>query len=159
MASATATIGGDFVTRLYARLAATSAGENLFLSPFSIRVALAMCAAGARGRTRLVLAELIDAPQSVDEQNRQYAKILKAIHGAGKRSFELTTANALWGQQGYRFQRDYQEALADWEEAGARIWGTVPERVAIAAGPERWLAFDGIEAYRDVWRKLQRATR
>ncbi|HKA82751.1 MAG TPA: ParA family protein [Acidimicrobiales bacterium] len=57
------------------------------------------------------------------------------------------------------FTRDYQEAVADWEEAGARIWGTVPERVAIAAGPERWLAFDGIEAYRDVWRKLQRAAR
>lgn len=57
------------------------------------------------------------------------------------------------------FTRDYQDALADWDEAGARVWGTVPERVAIAAGPERWLAFDGIEAYREVWRRVQRAAR
>ena len=57
------------------------------------------------------------------------------------------------------FTRDYDEALATWSEEGVRIWGTVPERVAIAAGPERWLAFDGIEAYRDVWRRLQRAAR
>ena len=57
------------------------------------------------------------------------------------------------------FTRDYQDALADWDDAGARVWGTVPERVAIAAGPERGLAFDGIEAYRGVWRKVQRAAR
>ncbi|MGH9215842.1 MAG: AAA family ATPase [Acidimicrobiales bacterium] len=57
------------------------------------------------------------------------------------------------------FTRDYDEALATWGEEGVRIWGTVPERVAIAAGPERVLAFDGIEAYRGVWRKVQRAAR
>jgi chromosome partitioning protein len=57
------------------------------------------------------------------------------------------------------FTRDYDEALATWGEEGVRIWGTVPERVAIAAGPDRWLAFDGIEAYRGVWRKVQRAAR
>ena len=57
------------------------------------------------------------------------------------------------------FTRDYQETVADWEDAGVRVWGTVPERVAIASGPEGWLAFDGIEAYRGVWRRVQRAGR
>jgi chromosome partitioning protein len=57
------------------------------------------------------------------------------------------------------FTRDYDEAIATWGEDGVRVWGTVPERVAIAAGPERWLAFDGVEAYRGVWRKVQRAAR
>src|SRR5438128_166098 len=107
MATATATTAGDFATRLYAKLAATRKGENLFLSPFSIRMALAMCAAGAKGETRKVMAHLIGAPDSVDAQNRQYAKLLKSIHGDGKRPFELTTANALWGQQGYHFKADY----------------------------------------------------
>jgi serine protease inhibitor len=36
----------DFATRLYEKRADTHADENLFLSPFSIRVALAMCAVG-----------------------------------------------------------------------------------------------------------------
>ena len=57
------------------------------------------------------------------------------------------------------FTRDYQETAAAWEEADVPIWGTVPERVAIASGPEGWLAPDGLEAYRTVWRRIQRASR
>src|SRR5215468_7065561 len=68
-----ALIRSGFPTRLYDTLAGTQAGKNLFLSPFSLQAALAMCAAGAKGGTRRVLAELIGAPESVEEQNRQYA--------------------------------------------------------------------------------------
>lgn len=107
------TARSDFATRLYDKLATTQAGENLFFSPFSIRVALAMCAVGAKGETRRVLAELIGAPESVEEQNRQYALMLKAIHGEGERPFQLVTANALWEQQGCHFKSDFQEAIAD----------------------------------------------
>jgi serpin B len=108
-----ATARGDFATRLYDKLARTPAGDNLFLSPFSIRVALAMCAVGARGETRRVLADLIGAPESVDEQNRQYARLLRSVNNEGKRPYHLVTANALWGQQGYHFKSGFQEAIAD----------------------------------------------
>jgi chromosome partitioning protein len=57
------------------------------------------------------------------------------------------------------FTRDYQDALAMWHEAGVPVWGTVPERVAIAAGPADWLSPDGLDAYRNVWRRVQRAGR
>src|SRR5712691_8913954 len=103
----------DFATRLYDKLAGTQEGKNLFLSPFSIRVALAMCAVGARGETRRVMADLIGAPEAVDEQNRQYARLLKSVQGEGDRPFQLVTANALWGQKGYHFNTDFQEAIAD----------------------------------------------
>src|SRR5271169_2270432 len=96
------TVRSDFSTRLYDKLAGTQKGKNLFLSPFSIQVALAMCAVGAKGETRKVMADLIGAPENVDEQNRQYAELLKSVHGEGERPFQLATANALWGQQGYR---------------------------------------------------------
>jgi len=55
------------------------------------------------------------------------------------------------------FTRDYQEAVTGWREAGVGVWGTVPERVAIAAGPEGWLSVDGLESYRKVWRRALRA--
>ena len=80
-----ATARSDFATRLYDKLAGTQAGKNLFLSPFSIQVALAMCAVGAKGETRQVMADLIGAPESVDEQNRQYAELLKSVNGEGER--------------------------------------------------------------------------
>jgi chromosome partitioning protein len=52
--------------------------------------------------------------------------------------------------------RDYQHALETWSEAGVPVWGTVPERVAIASGPTGWLSLDGLEAYRGIWRKVSR---
>jgi chromosome partitioning protein len=57
------------------------------------------------------------------------------------------------------YTRDYQDALTGWAEANVDVWGSVPERVAIAAGPEGWLSPDGIESYRTVWRRAQRALR
>ena len=57
------------------------------------------------------------------------------------------------------YTRDYQDVIAAWREAGVPIWGTVPERVAIAAGPETELSFDGLESYRNVWRRAVRAHR
>ncbi len=57
------------------------------------------------------------------------------------------------------FTRSYQEAVQEWAEAGVPIWGTIPERVAITAGPTGPLSGDGIEAYKKVWRKILAAAR
>ena len=57
------------------------------------------------------------------------------------------------------YTRDYQETVEWWTEQGVAVWGTVPERVSIAAGPESALSFDGLEAYRGVWRRAVRAAR
>ncbi|MGZ4736952.1 MAG: AAA family ATPase [Acidimicrobiia bacterium] len=57
------------------------------------------------------------------------------------------------------YTRDYQDVVAAWLEAGVPVWGSVPERVAIAAGPEGWLSPDGLESYRTVWRRALRAVR
>ncbi len=57
------------------------------------------------------------------------------------------------------FTRDYQETIAMWQEAGVPVWGTIPERVGIATGPDGWLSAEGLELYGDVWRRARRATR
>ena len=57
------------------------------------------------------------------------------------------------------YTRDYQDVVRGWTEAKVPVWGSVPERVAIAAGPEAWLSVDGLEAYRGIWRRAQRAVR
>jgi chromosome partitioning protein len=76
--------------------------------------------------------------------------------------FELVPARTPGGlviSSARTFTRDYQEALTSWSEAGVPVWGTVPERVAIAAGPSEWLSVDGVDAYRDIWRRALRAIR
>jgi chromosome partitioning protein len=57
------------------------------------------------------------------------------------------------------YTRDYQELVETWKGTVERVWGSVPERVTIAQGPQTRLATDGLEAYRPVWRRAQRAAR
>lgn len=104
----------DFAGRLHHKLATEKAGENLFLSPFSIQVALAMCARGAAGQTRNVMVELIGAPSNIKEQDLMFEEVIKHINGDGsERGFQLVTANALWGQDGTNFNIDYLKAVSD----------------------------------------------
>jgi len=57
------------------------------------------------------------------------------------------------------YTNDFHTAMAAWAEAGVAVWGAVPERVAIAAGPSSWLSEDGLEALRPVWQRVLRAAR
>jgi chromosome partitioning protein len=57
------------------------------------------------------------------------------------------------------YTNDFHAALAAWAEDGVSVWGTVPERVAIAAGPTARLADDGLEALRPAWQRALRAAR
>jgi chromosome partitioning protein len=57
------------------------------------------------------------------------------------------------------YTRDYQALVDTWSGTVERVWGSVPERVTIAQGPLARLAQDGLEAYRPVWRRAQRAAR
>ena len=57
------------------------------------------------------------------------------------------------------FTRDYSDVVASWREAKVDVWGSVPERVAIASGPEAPLSLDGLDAYRPVWRRATRSVR
>jgi chromosome partitioning protein len=57
------------------------------------------------------------------------------------------------------FTRDYQEVVSSWGDAKVEVWGTIPERVTIASGPDGVLSADGLDAYRPVWRRATRAVR
>jgi chromosome partitioning protein len=51
---------------------------------------------------------------------------------------------------------DLDEAINWWTESKIPIWGIVPERVGIAAGPEARLYRDGLDAYDAVLRRALR---
>jgi hypothetical protein len=51
---------------------------------------------------------------------------------------------------------DLDEAIAWWTDSKVPIWGIIPERVGIAAGPEARLYRDGLEAYDAVLKKALR---
>lgn len=114
-----------FALELYAKLREQKG--NLFFSPYSISTALAMTYAGARGETEAQMAQALHFPTrpKVLPQNyggpiqqgweqEQFASvfggIIKDLNNRGKKGgFELTVANALWGQKDYRFLKEFLE--------------------------------------------------
>jgi chromosome partitioning protein len=54
------------------------------------------------------------------------------------------------------FTRDYGETVQYWADHDVEVWGTIPERVSVAAGPDRFLSEDGLDAYRPLWRTVLR---
>ena len=55
--------------------------------------------------------------------------------------------------------RDFKDTVDGWAEQGVPLWGVIPERVGIAAGPEMELHPEGLEAAGEVWRRAARARR
>lgn len=114
-----------FAAGLYSKLAGTEG--NLFFSPNSIETALVMTAAGARGNTLDQMAAVLGFPRRADldwtgihKAFGVFLKDLNAEKGAdGKpRPFQLSVANALWGQKGYAFLPDYLKLVKDNYGAG-----------------------------------------
>jgi chromosome partitioning protein len=52
---------------------------------------------------------------------------------------------------------DLEATIEEWAAAKVPVWGVIPERVGIAAGPAARLYREGIELYDDVYRKATRS--
>jgi serpin B len=99
----------DFAFNLYGRIkdapAIKNAEGNLFFSPYSISSALAMTYTGARGNTAKEMASVLCLPYSDIEKNASgFGSLQKQLQADPKTSgYQLSVANALWGQKGYSF--------------------------------------------------------
>src|SRR5262245_19296169 len=99
-----------FALDLYTKLREREKG-NLFFSPYSAHTGLAMTATGARGATRDQMAKVLHLP--ADEQKVAASGDLGRFYAHPRRAYELSVANALWGQQGFPWRAgflDVQEA-------------------------------------------------
>jgi len=96
---------------------------NLFLSPYSIASALAMTWAGARGETADEMAETLALPRDwrgePERIHNAFGRLTKSLNDP-KAAYELTVANALWGQKGYGFQEAFLNLLDTHYGAGLR---------------------------------------
>lgn len=116
-----------FALDLYQVLRETSG--NFFYSPYSISLALVMTYAGARGETAQQMADTLyfilsqedclhPAFNSLDIELSQRGEGAKGKDGEG---FRLNIANAIWGQEGYKFLSEFLDVLAENYGAGLRL--------------------------------------
>jgi serpin B len=107
---------------------------NLFYSPYSISLALAMTYAGARGETA---EQMDDTLQFLLDQNKlhpafnwldaELAKTGEGAQGKDGEGFRLNIVNAIWGQKDYEFLADFLDVLAGNYSAGLRILDFITE--------------------------------
>jgi len=107
---------------------------NLFYSPYSISLALAMTYAGAHGETAEQMADtlqfLLDQDKLHPAFNWLDAELAKRGEGAeGKdgEGFRLNIVNAIWGQKDYEFLSAFLDILAENYGAGLRILDFITE--------------------------------
>ncbi|MFA5308469.1 MAG: serpin family protein [Dehalococcoidales bacterium] len=103
-------------------------GGNLFYSPYSLSLALAMTYAGARGDTAQEMADTLHFLLSQDSLHPAFndLDLLLASRGEGARGkddagFRLNVVNAIWGQKDYTFLPAFLDLLAQDYGAGMRI--------------------------------------
>lgn len=105
--------GNEFALDLYGRLAQKPG--NLFFSPYSIRSALAMTYAGARGQTAAQMSQVLRFTLPGERLHDAFATLSDELNDGGtvgfRRVYALDVANALWGQQGYHYNPDFLDLL------------------------------------------------
>jgi serpin B len=103
----------DFGFRLYAEVTGRSGGKNVFVSPSSIGLALAMAYNGAEGETKQVIARgLALQGMGLEEVNRAYAQLKAALENPDPK-VQLNIANSLWARKGMTFKPQFIKRNAD----------------------------------------------
>ena len=115
--------------------------DNLFFSPFSISQAMAMAYAGASGETERQMAETLRYGLPQESLHPAYNALDLALHSRGEDAFNpsesddnnpnfrLNIANAVWGQDGFDFRREFLDTLA-------KDYGSEMRRLNFADAPE-----------------------
>ncbi|MFC4436370.1 MULTISPECIES: serpin family protein [Natrialbaceae] len=130
-----------FSLDLLEQLRAEGPDENLFFSPYSVSVALAMTYAGARGETATEMADALRYELEDDEIHGAFGALEAEFErrnedGAevddpygtddnetdeDELGFELSSANAVWVDDGFALEEEYLELLELYYEAGERL--------------------------------------
>ena len=110
----------DFAFDLFQELGGE--GGNIFYSPYSISLALAMTYGGAGATTEEQMAQALRYTLPQEELHPTFNGLDATLEGysQGEDAFQLNIANAIWGQEGYEFLPVYLDLLAQNYGAGLR---------------------------------------
>jgi serpin B len=132
----------DFAFDLYSLL--FDEESNLFYSPYSISLALALTYAGAGEQTAQQMAEALHFTLAQNRLHPAFNALDVALATRGEQldpdqRFRLRIANALWGQQDYAFLAAFLDQLAENYGAGLRVLDFVGEPDASRQTINEWV--------------------
>jgi serpin B len=128
---------------------------NLFSSPYSISLALAMTYAGARGETESQMARALHfLPQ--DQTHPAFNALDLHLREGGKarsekeRSLELNIANAVWAEQTYPFLQSFLDTIASNYGAGIRLADFINQSEAVRKEINNWVSDQTEDKIKDL---------
>jgi serpin B len=130
---------------------------NLFYSPYSVSLALAMTYAGARGETAHQMAEALHFELPPEELHPAFnaldlelAQRGEGAQGKDGEPFRLHIVNAIWGQRDYGFQEEFLDVLAENYGAGLRTLDFAGDPEEARATINDWVAEQTEERIEDL---------
>jgi serine protease inhibitor len=109
-------VGGDLVQsntrfgfKIFNQLISEDEGQNIFISPLSILLALAMTYNGAVGDTSLAMADALEfSGFDLEELNTGFKDLMTSIENADS-EIDLAIANSIWMNMGFEAREDFIE--------------------------------------------------
>ncbi len=145
-----------FTFDLYEQLVLDTSDDNLFVSPVSIAIAMAMTYAGAEGDTREQMRETLRYPLEGEVLHETFNGLQRAllereaeavIDRGGRYHeddepvpFELSIVNGLWGQEDYGFHDEFMQGIEDHYFADVQSVDFSAEPDATREEINRWVA-------------------
>ena len=108
-----------FAGELFAKIAGPDA--NVFFSPYSVSIALAMTWAGARNETESAMDSVLHFGMAQDHLHGAFNKLDLAIDSRNDSVTTIKTANALWGERTLTFETPFLDRLAVNYGAGMHV--------------------------------------
>jgi len=97
----------QFAFKLFAELTKSNIEQNVFISPTSVALALALIANGARGETARAISRTLELGETdLAALNQANAALLESLRALDPQ-IALAIANSLWAQQGITFAPDF----------------------------------------------------
>ncbi len=110
----------SFALELFKATVREAAGENVFISPYSVNTALAMAWNGAAGETFDEMSVVLGNENFTREQINEYAKTLTDALIQADPSTELRIANSLWADHTTPFLSSFVQTNQTWYDAVVR---------------------------------------
>lgn len=117
--SAYAQNSADFTFRVLQKLEEEK--KSIFVSPYSIRTILSLCAEGASGKTLAEMLETLALPTDADQRRKEMQTKVQDFNKT--QAFEMLTTNTIWINKKLSLLKKYTEIAKEYYQSAVKLVG------------------------------------
>lgn len=138
----------DFALTLYQQL--RQRPGNLFFSPFSVRTALVMALAGAKGETARQMGRALRLPSEDPTPHGAHAEAIRSLTATRGDGDEVVVANSLWSQEGVPLQTGFVDLIGRHYGGGMHLVDFRRDAEAARVSINHWVEDETRQRIRDL---------